>query len=772
MAASLRKRRGVVRRPVTRLNDRVSELEAAPGQPRTADHASQLLTKLQTLDSDFRRIHFELIDLIDEADTGALDTEQDTIDKLDDDVSSLTVRLEALTSMATPAPALVAPPLDRRPLTRKLSRIKSGLDRIDDAIAITDPPIEQSLLTQYREEVSDYKKDIATLHEELVTKDIADDDDLLVTHTALERQLSTTSHKIKSLLVVIAAGTSAPATTDSAGVKLPKLDVPTFDGDIIHWKQFWDQFLVAVHSKTSLSNAEKTVYLQHAIKDGAAKNAIEGLSHSGDNYDEAIECLQSRFNRPHIIQRTHVQLIVNTPSLKEGSGKELRRLHDTVQQHVRALKTLGCDLPGKFITSMIELKLDVDTLFEWQKHSQSDANVPHYQELLDFIDLRAEPSCAAPQKQSQLPRKPHSRVNSFAANSEVNSSCVICRTGKHPLYMCTRFKSMSHDDKMQALKVNRMCTNCLGGGHSKVQCKSIQRCKMCQKPHHTLLHIETQNKVARDQNAPQEDIPVGSHAAAKLTSNVLLMTCRVLITAPDGSTIEARALLDNASSASFISERLAHSLSLPRMSQSVSVSGIGGVYHKPPTQSVTRFQLSSLQTSGRKINVTAVVVPRVTCDLPMKPVAFEMSWMHISDLPLADPGFGQPGRIDVLLGADIFVEVLRHGRRKGPTGSPTAFETDLGWVLCGNTGSTTSTSAQTNVHITTFHTSILSSDDILRSFWEIEESPSDQASLSVEEHAVVRHFESNHTRSKEGRFIVPYLRILMQDRLVNQDRKP
>ena len=64
------------------------------------------------------------------------------------------------------------------------------------------------------------------------------------------------------------------ATTDSTGVKLPKLGVPTFDGNIIHWKQFWDQFTVAVHSRTSLSNAEKTVYLQHAIKDGSARNAI------------------------------------------------------------------------------------------------------------------------------------------------------------------------------------------------------------------------------------------------------------------------------------------------------------------------------------------------------------------------------------------------------------------------------------------------------------------------------------------------------------------
>ena len=76
-------------------------------------------------------------------------------------------------------------------------------------------------------------------------------------------------------------------------VKLPKLDVPTFNGNLIHWKQFWDQFAVAVHNKTNLSNAEKTVYLQQVIKDGSAKNAIEGLSHSGDNYNEAIESLRS-----------------------------------------------------------------------------------------------------------------------------------------------------------------------------------------------------------------------------------------------------------------------------------------------------------------------------------------------------------------------------------------------------------------------------------------------------------------------------------------------
>ena len=241
----------------------------------------------------------------------------------------------------------------------------------------------------------------------------------------------------------------------------------------------------------------------------------------------------------------------------------------------------------------------------------------------------------------------------------------------------------------------------------------MQESAQVQRPHHSLLHPETQNK-PQDQTA-QTDTPVGSHAATRLKSDVLLMTSRVLITAPDGSAVEARALLDNASSASFISERLVHSLSLLRTNQPIRVSGIGGISHKPPIQSVTRFQLSSLQPSGRKIEVTAVVVPKVTCDLPLKPVTYEIGWTHLSDLPLADPGFGQLGRIDILLGADVFVDVLCQGRRNGPASSPTAFETDLGWVLCGNTGSTL-TSAQANVHITTFHTSITSSDDVLRKF--------------------------------------------------------
>ena len=82
-------------------------------------------------------------------------------------------------------------------------------------------------------------------------------------------------------------GASAPP--DGRVIKLPKIDVPVFDGNILHWKSFGEQFSVAVHTHSDISESEKLVYLRHSVKDRSARNAIEGLCRTGDNYNEALE---------------------------------------------------------------------------------------------------------------------------------------------------------------------------------------------------------------------------------------------------------------------------------------------------------------------------------------------------------------------------------------------------------------------------------------------------------------------------------------------------
>ena len=81
-------------------------------------------------------------------------------------------------------------------------------------------------------------------------------------------------------------------------MKLPKISVPTFDGDIMNWSSFWQQFEVSIHKKESLQNVEKLAYLRDALKGGSANQVIEGLSQTAGNYDEAIKCLQKRYDRP------------------------------------------------------------------------------------------------------------------------------------------------------------------------------------------------------------------------------------------------------------------------------------------------------------------------------------------------------------------------------------------------------------------------------------------------------------------------------------------
>ena len=321
-------------------------------------------------------------------------------------------------------------------------------------------------------------------------------------------------------------------------------------------------------ARSNLTDSEKLAYLRHALKGGNAKTVIEGLSRSGEHYSEAIACLKSRYNRPRSIHQAHIQRILEAPGLKDGSGKELRRLHDTALQHLRALKSLGQEPSGSFITSLLELKLDMTTMFEWQRHSQVSTDVPHYRELLEFIDLRArasESSLNDPGKKSSNPswkRGPTSSkpIAFFMAGTDFSSNCVICKSEKHPLYMCPKFKSLNHEHKTSTLKSNSLCMNCMRPGHFVKNCKSLHRCRVCQKPHHTLLHFDEKTKgtdtlasVAKLNSPAPGALIASSHAATGIKSNMLLMTCCVQVEAPDGSTMEARAILDSGSSASFIS---------------------------------------------------------------------------------------------------------------------------------------------------------------------------------------------------------------------------
>ena len=90
----------------------------------------------------------------------------------------------------------------------------------------------------------------------------------------------------------------------------------------------------------------------------------------------------------------------------------------------------------------------------------------------------------------------------------------------------------------------------------------------------------------------------------------------------------------------------------------------------------------------------------------------------MEDITLSDPHFGYPGRIDLQLEVDVFVEVLMHCGRTGPLGAPIAFETLFSWVLAGKTDANIP-----DCNIVSHHVSFITGDDLLHKFGRLKSTP-------------------------------------------------
>ncbi|XP_062618740.1 uncharacterized protein LOC134280347 [Saccostrea cucullata] len=143
--------------------------------------------------------------------------------------------------------------------------------------------------------------------------------------------------------------------TGPIAVKLPKLELPTYSGDKIKFKEFWDAFEATVHKNPKLSNIEKFNSLKSKLK-VVAQEAISGLSLSNENYDVAVATLRERFGDiQSLINKLYVELI-NTQSATNDTSS-LRKLNDDLERHLRSLEALHQDVNQDVFVSMITSKL-------------------------------------------------------------------------------------------------------------------------------------------------------------------------------------------------------------------------------------------------------------------------------------------------------------------------------------------------------------------------------------------------------------------------------
>ena len=685
----------------------------------------------------------------------------------------------------------------------KKKRIRAGhrasatriLNRIEAVLA--DPPADLDNLAQLKLSLQEKLETLKLLDSEIV--EVTHEDDL---EYEIERADSYKEGVYRALinidkLMKISSTVPAGPTRTLAGpaltltptpksdrVKLPKLTLRPFNGDLTMWTTFWDSFESAIHNSDDLSDVDKFNYLKSLLEKGAY-DAISGLTLSSANYLEAITILKKRFGDKNQIVAKHMDTLLNVPAVTSShSLKGLRHLYDDVESHIRSLRTLGItpDSYGSLLAPVLLSKLPQELrLIISRKTADTELVID---DLLKMMEAEITAQERTMTNSSQQPQQPRRNTNPTAAallsGTPGNGPfCCYCRQA-HSAASCKTVTQVSA--RKDILKKNGRCFLCLKRGHIIRYCRSPNRtCPKCSGKHHGSICERAQEASQQpprgDSHQPtstsSSQVAHGSglnpgaspYAPTQTTATlctgvcrgaVLLQTARTYAHNPGNpwQSMEVRILLDSGSQRSYITEQAQRQLSLlPEREQRLSIATFGATREEPKTCPVVNVELKL--KDNNTIRVSLFVVPKICQPLIGQPISSCIdAHRHLAALDLADCSTGDSSmEVDILVGSDYYWELATGEVCRGSSG-PIAIHTKLGWVLSGPTNSMDL--PESSVNLVTTHVLRVDSQECenrgleegLRSFWELE-----SLGISSPEKTLYEDFSKSVT-FRDGRYEV------------------
>ena len=330
---SLRKKRSHIKGLITRQGNRLRELEALPPDAGNVQSAKSLQKKLEDLDTDFKQLHYDILDQIKESDKASLESAQEAFMVHYDQMEEYAARIAKFISVQP-----VCNDEDFTTMSLKLRKLQRKIGSTDDTLSGMDTSsIDHGLLQAVSQDLDTYRKNLQDIEEELYSLKLADGHELFELHKEVDAQRFECSRQYHSMDKP--SSPSGPDSHSPAGntCKLRKLEIPTFSGSVMDWDHFWRRFQKAVHENKGLTDDDKWEYLSQALTDGNAKDTIAGFTRASGQYEEAIKCLTERYHRPREVVDEHARALIERRR-REGTQTTSHYLRLNISG---LLKTLG-----------------------------------------------------------------------------------------------------------------------------------------------------------------------------------------------------------------------------------------------------------------------------------------------------------------------------------------------------------------------------------------------------------------------------------------------
>lgn len=262
---------------------------------------------------------------------------------------------------------------------------------------------------------------------------------------------------------------------------------------------------------------------------------------------------------------------------------------------------------------------------------------------------------------------------------------------------------MSVTERREAIKDKGFCFNCLCTAHTRNFCPSRKTCIVCDKNHHTLIHVDATTScrashartisqrstgntnisrassknstpvIRRESNASHNNSRPQSHLNERLSRrtrmHIFLPTAMARVLTAHGSD-KTRLLLNSGEVHTQVLKKLVDRLQLRTFKKD----------HKEfPT-----VNLQSYHDPSAKIQVVGLVKSNFHTNLPKSTTEIKLQsiYDHLSDL--ADPHFFQPKNVEIILANDYLPRVMKAGLIQTTSTAPLAQSTIFGWVISGS----------------------------------------------------------------------------------------
>ncbi|XP_052564679.1 uncharacterized protein LOC128093091 [Culex pipiens pallens] len=477
--------------------------------------------------------------------------------------------------------------------------------------------------------------------------------------------------------------TNVPAATPHY---LPPLNVPLpkFDGTYETWLSFKSMFQHVMARYTAEAPAIKLYHLRDSLV-GKAAGVIDQDIVNNNDYEAAWAVLEELYGDKRVIIDRHIDVVFALPKISRDNAAELRKLIDTCGKHVEGLKSLQLPVNGlgeQMLLNLLASRMDRDTRKAWEAE-QKVGVLPTYAATITFLKER----CRVLERVEPYGETNVNPQRSVALVVASGAKCYTCNQ-QHEIKDCEQFKSRSVNERFSQLRKHGLCFNCTKRGHRAGECTSTNSCERCKKRHHTMLHKDSPrkpeivpNSTAADAANPKQRRHFGRGPTCCATTKKLAMlpTAVVQVYGENGVPHLCRTLIDSCSQNHFVTERFANLLAVNRKRVNCEVSGLN--------EDTTRISHLVRATVKSRVgdyaaDLELLVAPKITGDVPAKMIDVA-GWNLPSNVELADPNFNHSGRVDMLLGAELFWDLVKDGKITLSENLPSLRETEFGWIVGG-----------------------------------------------------------------------------------------